>query len=286
VSDGSYTNDIETLRTWIGRSETRTEPVSVERCNELHQTLDRPGVLAAGDVLPPLWHFISHHPTAMLSELDRDGHPKRGGFLPPVLLPRRMWAGGRITFHDNVHLGEPLTRHSTIENIEQKDGRSGLLVFVTVRHDLLVDGELRITESQDLVYRDDPAPDAPRPQPKPAPDDADFARTITPSAPLLFRYSALTFNSHRIHYDREYARSVEGYPNLVVHGPLTATLLAGLAEAESGRRLTDFSFRGLAPLFDDAPFTISGRVDEDQIELWAATPDGGHAMQASATLTA
>ncbi len=284
MSDDSYTNDIETLRRWIGRTEARTEVVSVERCNELQQTLDRPGALAAGDTLPPLWHFISHHPAARLSELDRDGHPKRGGFLPPVLLPRRMWAGGRITFHEDVRIGEPLTKHSTIENIEQKEGRSGLLFFVTVRHDLLVDGELRITESQDLVYRDDPAPDAPRPQPKPSPEDAEFVHTITPTAPLLFRYSALTFNSHRIHYDREYARSVEGYPNLVVHGPLTATLLAGLAEAECGRRLARFSFRGLAPLFDNAPFTISGRREADQVELWASTPDGGLAMQASATL--
>lgn len=284
-----YTNDLETLQTWIGRTEEHTETISAEWCRKLEETLDRDATLATGDVLPPLWHFITHLPSARMSNLGPDGHPFRGPFLPPVALPRRMWAGGRFTFHGDIHVGDAVTKRSTIENVVMKEGRSGTLCFVTVKHDLLVGDDLRIAEEQDLVYREDPAPDAPKPQPKPAPDGADFTRTVNPSAVMLFRYSALTFNSHRIHYDREYAQNVEGYPHLVFQGPLTATLLADLVTAETGLRLATFSFRGLAPLFDDAPFTISGTRDGDTVELWATAPGqdgagGGLAMQASATL--
>lgn len=277
------TNDLETLRTWIGRSKETVEVVSVDWCRKMEETLDRDATLADGDALPPLWHFITHLPSARLSALDRDGHSMRGSFLPPVALPRRMWAGGRFTFHADIHLGEEVAKRSTIENVVMKEGRTGHLCFVTVAHQLVVDGDVRIEEEQDLVYREDPAPDAPAPEQKPAPDQADFERTITPSEVMLFRYSALTFNSHRIHYDREYAREVEGYKGLVFHGPLTATLLADLAASESGRSLATFSFRGLAPLFDDAPFAISGISGADGHQLWATTPNGGVAMQASAT---
>ncbi len=279
----TYTNDIETLRTWIGKTRETVESLQVEPCRRLEETLDRDATLAAGDALPPLWHFINGLPSARMSELGPDGHPLRGAFLPPVALPRRMWAGGRFTFHGDVHLGDDVTKRSTVDDIVMKEGRSGPLCFVTVTHELLVDGELRIAEEQDLVYRDDPAPDAPKPTPKPAPDNAEFTRTITPSEVMLFRYSALTFNAHRIHYDRKYAEEVEGYKALVVHGPLTATLLADLAVSEAAKPLTSFSFRGLAPLFDDEPFTISGAATDDGYDLWATTPSGGLAMQATAT---
>lgn len=276
------TNDIEILQTWIGRPATRTEAVSRAHCQRLHETLDLPGTLDDGDPLPPLWHFICHLESAPLSGLGRDGHPQRGGFLPPVALPRRMWAGGRFTFEGDIQVGETVTKTSTVASVTMKTGRTGQLCFVTVRHELSVDGAVRITEEQDLVYREDPAPDAPRPEPKSAPPEADWRETINPSEVQLFRYSALTFNGHRIHYDRDYARDVEGYDGLVFHGPLTATLLAGLAASELGP-LSSFSFRALSPLFDTAPFTIAGASTEGgAAELWAETPNGHLAMQATA----
>ena len=277
-----YTNDLDTLRSWVGRTQETAETIRAAWCQKMEETLDRDPTMADGDVLPPLWHFVTHLDSTRLSELGRDGHPMRGQFLPPVALPRRMWAGGRFTFHGDVHLGELVTKRSTIGDIVMKEGRTGPLCFVTVNHQLMVDGAVRIEESQDLVYREDPAPDAPKPEPKPAPVEADFTRTITPSEVMLFRYSALTFNGHRIHYDRDYARDVEGYKGLVFHGPLTATLLADLAVSEMGKPLASFSFRGLAPLFDDEPFTLSGVSTAEGAELWASTPNGGVAMQASA----
>ena len=196
-----------------------------------------------------------------------------------------MWAGGRLLFHRDLHVGDTVTKRSTVDTVDMKHGRSGLLCFVTVRHELIVDGELAISEEQDLVYRDDPASDAGRPEPKQAPVEADFSDSVTPSEVMLFRYSALTFNGHRIHYDREYAREVEGYPSLVVHGPLTATLLADLAVSATGEALAGFSFRGVAPLFDGDPFTIAGSREGNEVRLWAAGPSGGLAMQATATLS-
>ncbi len=284
MSDVPYTNDLETLQEWVGRSETVVERVSAQWCQKLENTLGRESVLADGDALPPLWHFIMHLGSVPMAGIGSDGHPKRGRFLPPVALPRRMWAGGRFTFDGQICLGDEVTKTSTIDKIEMKTGRSGSLCFVTVKHDLSVGGELRISEEQDLVYREDPDPAASKPQPKPAPTDADFSQVVTPSEVMLFRYSALTFNSHRIHYDRTYAREVEGYEALVFQGPLTATLLADLATAETGQPIGAFSFRGMSPLFDSDPFTISGKRDGDSVELWATAPGGGLAMQAHAEL--
>ncbi len=283
MADVQATNDLETLQTWVGRTESVTETVSASWCQRVHDTLDRPGRIADGDVLAPLIHFTTHLGTVPQSQLDRDGHPKRGGFLPPVALPRRMWAGGRLTFTGNLHAGDEVTKTSTIGEVTRKTGRSGALCFVQVHHELSVGGEIRVTEEQDLVYREDPAAGAPTPEPKPAPEHADWSRTITPSSTLLFRYSALTFNSHRIHYDRDYATTVEGYPGLVFHGPLTATLLAELATTKVGRPLASFGFRAMSPLFDAEPFTISGVATRDGADLWAATPSGGLAMRAEAT---
>lgn len=276
------TNDLEILATWKGRTQTSSEVISAAYCQRLHETLDLPGNLEDGDPLPPLWHFITHLSSVPLGQVGRDGHPQRGGFFPPVALPRRMWAGGRFTFVDDIHLGDEVTKTSTIDDVVMKSGRTGELCFVTVRHVLAVGGDERIVEEQDLVYREDPDPAAPKPEPKPAPDDATWSHTIEPSEVMLFRYSALTFNGHRIHYDREYARNVEGYEGLVFHGPFTATLLAGLAAAELGP-LATFSFRAMSPLFDTAPFTIAGARNGDTAKLWAATPSGGLAMHAEAT---
>ena len=276
--------DIALLEPWRGRSQTSAEVVSGPWLQKLQHTLDRDASLGPGDPLPPLWHFCLHLPSVPLAGLGPDGHPERGGFLPPVRLPRRMWAAGRFEFVDDIRIGDEVTKTSTIEDISVKSGRSGPLCFVTVGHVLDVGGAVRVVESQSLVYRGHPEPHAPAPvaEPAPAPESADWTRTIDPSEVLLFRYSALTFNAHRIHYDRDYARDVEGYEGLVVHGPLTATLLADLAVTEGGRPLAAFSFRALAPLFDTAPFTISGRVDGDVAELWASGPAGGLAMTATA----
>ncbi len=283
------TNDLDTLLAWKCGTQTSTEVMSTAHFQRLAHALDQTESLTEGDPLPAMWHVVAHLESVPLSEHGRDGHPKRGGFLPPVALPRRMWAGSRLTFHADIHFGDAVTKTSTVDDIVIKEGRSGTLCFVTVHHELTVDGEVKIFEEQDLVYRDDPAPDAPKPQPKPAPDNAHWSRAIEPSPVLLFRYSALTNNSHRIHYDRDYARDVEGYEGLVFHGPLTATLLADLAVTQTGRQLATFSFRGMSPLFDTAPFTINGSPSEaddsgNTIELWAATPGGGLAMQATATL--
>lgn len=286
MTDVEATNDLDALAQWKGRSKTMTEVIPASWCRKMQETLDRDATLVDGNVLPPLWHFITHLASVPLNRLGRDGHPKRGGFLPPVALPRRMWAGGRFTFTGDIRLGDEVTKTSTITKIEMKTGRTGPLCFVTVQHDLAVGGEVRLVEEQDLVYREDPVPGAPVAEPKPAPTAADFSRVITPSAVMLFRYSALTFNGHRIHYDRDYSRDVEGYPGLVFHGPLTATLLADLAVAETGRRVAAFSFRALSPLFDTQPFTISGTRDGSRVKLWAATPSGGLAMEAQAELGA
>lgn len=245
---------------------------------------DMPSRAKGEPQLPPGWHWGWFADTFPASRLGRDGHPKRGGFLPPVELPRRMWAGGKLTFRAPLLAGEEATRVSEVIGIEPKSGRSGELVFVTVRHRISQRGSLALEEMQDLVYREDPATGALSPQPPAAPAAAEVSRTVEPDPVWLFRYSAVTFNGHRIHYDHDYARNVEGYASLVVHGPLIATLLADLAMETTGRALGGFSFRGISPLFCDVPFTINARRDESAIQLWAANMDGGLAMQASATI--
>ena len=278
----SPTNDIEVLREWIGRQQVIVHPIEPGVVRRFELTLDREPTLEIGDPLPPLWHVAFFLEVAATANLGSDGHPERGGFLPPVALPRRMWAGSRIEFHTPIPIGTDAVKTSTVEDVVIKEGKSGTLCFVTVSHRTEVDGTLCISEQQDLVYRDDPDADSPPPTPRPAPDDAEITETVTPSEVLLFRYSALTFNGHRIHYDRPYAREVEGYDGLVVHGPLTATLLADLAARTAGP-LRTFSFRGTAPILDTAAFTIHGRHTADGMALWAADPAGGLAMTATST---
>jgi 3-methylfumaryl-CoA hydratase len=239
-----------------------------------------------GDLLPPLWHWLYFLPVTRSSLMGPDGHPKKGGFLPPVPLPRRMWAGGRLLFHRDIHLGETISRTSQIIDVSVKHGRSGPLVFVLVRHEIAGPLGLAITEEHDIVYRD--APDADEtPQPgRNAPQESVWSRNINPDPVLLFRYSALTFNSHRIHYDRDYATQTESYPGLIVHGPLIATLLADLVRQNTHRRMSGFRFRALRPLFDTAPFSVhAGDANAlDRTPVWARDPDGFTAMQAEADL--
>jgi 3-methylfumaryl-CoA hydratase len=221
------------------------------------------------------------------SEIGPDGHPQRGGFLPPVPLPRRMWAGGRLSFSAPLPIEAEARRTSQVMSVNTKTGKTGNLVFVTVKHELAHEGQLCVTEEHDIVYRDMPQPGAAAPAPKMAPLDAAWSREITPDPVLLFRYSALTFNGHRIHYDRSYVTEVEGYPGLIVHGPLIATLLADLLQRNLPQaRMTSFSFRAVGSIFDIEPFTVCGRPDADgkTVHLWAQNMRGELAMQAEALL--
>lgn len=272
------------LETWIGTSETHKDTLHTQPARFMQATIGREPTLETGDALPPLWHWLYFLEAKPLRELGRDGHPKKGGFLPPVALPRRMWAGGRFEFHAAIPLGTQACKRSTIKHIAEKNGRSGALCFVTVLHEVfLEDGTLALIEEHDIVYREDPRPDAPKPVPEMAPTGADVSEIVTPSQVILFRYSALTFNGHRVHYDVDYARTVEGYDGLVFHGPLTATLLIDLAQRIMGTAAKTFEFRGLAPLAGMAPFHIEGNRNGNTLTLWARRHDGAKAMQATAT---
>ena len=276
----------DSLQQWVGRTETQSDTIEPRPVTLLSATLDRDDPPPnPGDTLPPLWHWLFFLPVYRHSEAGPDGHARRGGFLPPVPLPRRMWAGSRLEWTRPLRIGDSVTRVSRIVSITNKHGASGELVFVVVRHELSTTAGLSLVEEHDIVYRDVAAAGAaaiPR-----APEAARWARRIVPDDVLLFRYSALTFNSHRIHYDRRYATEVEGYPGLVVHGPLLATLLTDLLRRHGiGETLSRFEFRARRPLFDIAPFDVCGLPDANgnTVSLWAQDADGGLAMQATATL--
>jgi 3-methylfumaryl-CoA hydratase len=279
--------DIEHLRSWIGRTETLEDTATPAPVRALSATLDRDDAVPQnGTPVPPCWHWLYFLPMARQSQLGPDGHPQRGGFLPPVPLPRRMWAGSRIEFLQPLRVGQALSRTSRILDVRVKDGRTGPLVFVNVRHEIHGDGALAIVEEHDIVYRDMPAPGEAAPAPTPAPADPQWERRIQPDDVLLFRYSALTFNGHRIHYDRQYVTEVEGYPGLIVHGPLIATLLLDLLRRQlPDARVKTFQFRAVKPLFDIASFVVCGRQDDaGTVKLWARNEDGHLAMDATATL--
>lgn len=280
--------ELQHLRDWIGRAEKQVDYLGSASVAAMSATLDREDPdPVPGSELPPLWHWMLFAPKALARHLGPDGHPQRGGFLPPVPLPRRMWAGGRLEFHHPLHVGDELQRCSRIADVKVKEGRSGALVFVTVRHEIENARGLALTEEHDIVYRDAPAPGAPTPAPVAAPDDAAFSREIVPDPVLLFRYSALTFNGHRIHYDRSYVTEEEDYPGLVVHGPLIATLLLDLARREMPHaRIRRFAFKAVRPTFDIHRFSVHGRFDAAarRIHLWAADHEGWLTMEASADI--
>lgn len=277
--------DSAALQAWIGKRQTRTDVINEAAVAGLCAALDYPQPRAApGDALPPVWHWLYFHEPVPTSELGVDGHPRRGGFLPPISLPRRMWAGSRIKFSAPVHVGEEVRRESLIADISHKKGRSGELVFVTLQHRLYSGDRLLLEEEQDLVYREAVAASAAS-TPGPAPASAQWSRQLEPDSVLLFRYSALTFNSHRIHYDRDYAVSEESYPALVVQGPLTATLLLDLLHRElPGAVVVAFDFRGVRPLFEGQVLQLQGRRDGQAVQLWALDASGALAMEARAQL--
>jgi 3-methylfumaryl-CoA hydratase len=282
------TLDIEHLRKWIGKTESRDDQITPTPIAALSATLDRDDPLPrTGDPLPPLWHWLYFLPIHRQSEIGPDGHAKRGGFLPPVPLPRRMWAGGRLRFEQPLRVADAISRISRIADVSLKQGRAGPLVFVLVRHEISNTQGLAWTEEHDIVYREHPKSGEKAPAPEPGPTDAPWERTIHPDDVLLFRYSALTFNGHRIHYDRRYVTEVEGYPGLIVHGPLIATLLLDLLRRKMPEAtVARFAFRAVSPLFDIAPFSVCGKPQGDgkTIELWAKNREGALAMQATAEL--
>lgn len=274
---------------WVGRSEDSRDVVTAGPLDRLAATLDREhSGLGDGDVVPPLGHWLFFLPDARQSEIGPDGHPRRGGFLPPVHdLPRRMWAGSRIVFSSDLHVGDAIVRRSTIKSVRRKEGASGPLVFITVRHEIGRPKEPpALVDEHDIVYRGLKAP-AVKPSPQKA-DTGEWRRTLVPDAVKLFRYSALTFNGHRIHYDRDYATLQEGYPGLVVHGPLIATLLVDLAQRHAATaKIREFSFRAVAPLFDNNEMSVNGTPSDPdgRVKLWAANCDGDLAMTAELKLT-
>ena len=278
------------LQSWQGRSETTPDTLTAAPVRALSATLDRDDPAPVpGTALPPLGHWLYFLPHARQSEIGPDGHPRRGGFLPPVPLPRRMWAGGRLRWDvkNPLRVGQDVRRTSTIRSVTHKGGRSGELLFVLVEHRFSNDHGVALTEEHDIVYRAAAQAGDPAPPPQKPPAQAAWSRTIVPDDVLLIRYSALTFNGHRIHYDRHYVTEVEGYPGLIVHGPLIATLLVDLSRRSlPGARVAAFEFKAVRPTFDLNPFSVHGQPSADgrTVALWAQDHEGWLTMRATATL--
>lgn len=277
--------DIESLKQWIGRRESDVDYVTIPSVHRLAATLDRDDPLPRiGDPLPVGWHFILFPRVVRHSRIGADGHPELGDFLPPVSLPRRMFASRRTTLTADLRVGDEVRRESTIKDVTLKQGRSGAMVFVTVRTDFLSPRGLAITEEQDLVYRSEANKNAPPPAPQPAPGKAAWSRTITPDPVMLFRYSALTFNGHRIHYDHPYVTQTEGYPERVVNGGLTTLFAFELARAHAATPLRFVSARAMRPLFVNRPFTACGEPSADgkSAKLWAMNDENALALSVTA----
>ncbi|MGM7697794.1 FAS1-like dehydratase domain-containing protein [Microbacterium sp. A84] len=274
--------DEDRLASWVGTTQEKTVLVRPEIDSALRGVLGLPEDNGAG-FLQGL-HWLLFDEFVPVSQIGVDGHPKRGGFLPPIELPRRMWAGSRIEFLAPVHPGDELTRHSTIAAVTPKEGKAGPLVFVTVDHVVSSGNEVLIREQQDIVYMNI-SPAASRAAEVEFNSESEASTTISPDEVMLFRYSALTRNSHRIHYDADYAREVELYPGLVVHGPLTATLLMWFSSQSAGSApLRSFAFRGRSPLYVGDPLRLEADHTEDGIATTARNAGGGVGMTGLATV--
>jgi len=292
--------DIDHLRRWIGKTEDAQDQATAAPIACLAATLDRDDAEPEpGDAVPPGGHWLYFLPRTRQSDLDRNGHARKGGFLPPVPLERRMWAGGRIVFKSPLRIGDAIHRRSEIADVSLRDGGSGQLVFVLVKHAVSGPDGVAIEEEHDIVYRGAPAPGVYRGPAAPgaagaaaktaAPADPPWRRQVTPDIVLLFRYSALIFNGHRIHFDRDYVTKEEGYPGLIVHGPLIATLLMDLCRRQAPEKaMTRFAYRARSPLFEPNPFTLAGApaADGGGAKLWAIDHRGGVAMTAEAEFAA
>jgi 3-methylfumaryl-CoA hydratase len=270
------------LNEWIGRQERVEDEIALSAVRRLAALLDSPAQLRRGDSLPRAWYVMLFGPTTPQSGLGPDGHPAKGQFLPPVPLPRRMFAGRRVAFHQPLSIGEDVSRTSTIKSITPKQGRSGEMCFVTVRHEISGARGLAVVEEQDIVYRGE----TPLSGKKEAEQEerAEWKRKWTPDAVALFRFSAITYNGHRIHYDLRYTRETEGYPGLIVNGGLTTLMLWELATASANRELKGSSSRNLKPLFVNRPVTLCGRMEGDKALLWAVDDQGAKALEAQVEL--
>lgn len=277
--------DLQHLRSWIGKKESHDDIATAFPIAALAATLDRKDPPPKmGDAIPLSAHWLYFLETAVNADLSHDGHPKRGGFLPPVSLPRRMWAGGRIDFRAPIRVGDAISRESEILSVEAKSGKSGDLVFVMVRHTVKAGSTVAIVEEHDIVYREAAKPGEGAPAGKPAPQAAAWRRELQTNEAVLFRYSALIFNAHRIHYDIDYCRDVEGYPGLIVHGPLQTTLLLDLCRRNDPRPVRTLDYRATHPVFHQETFSVNGQpaADGESVELWTANAAGCYAMRGTA----
>ena len=285
----AMTPNLDNLTEWIGRTESDVDYVTVPAVHRLAATLDidRP-MPKMGDALPIGWHSILFPRVVRQSQIGKDGHPERGDFLPPVPLPRRMFAGKRVTYRAPLQIGDEVHRESTIQSVTPKTGRSGQMVFVTVKTDIVSPRGIAIVEEQDIVYREEPAPNAPPPPPQRAPGTAVWKKVVTPDVVMLFRYSALTFNGHRIHYDHPYVTGVDGYPALVMNGGLTTLLAHELVREHAQKPLHYIASRNVRPLFVDRPFTVCGEPSSDgaKAKLWVVDDGDALALSAEAELAA
>jgi 3-methylfumaryl-CoA hydratase len=276
----SMAENLEQLKDWIGQKEGGTDYVTVPLVERLAATLDLEAFPREGEPLPVGWHMALFPRVVRQSQVGRDGHPERGDFLPPVPLPRRMFAGRRVTFRDDLLVGEKVHKQSEIANVTIKEGRTGKMVFVTVRHDIHNPRGLAIVEEQDIVYRDDPDPNAPKPAPQSAARTATWAQPFMPEPVVLFRFSAVTFNGHRIHYDHPYVTDVEGYEGLVQNGGLTTLLVSELARLRSKRPIRSMTSRNVRPLFANHEFMVCGEpsADGSAAKMWVADHEGALAL--------
>jgi 3-methylfumaryl-CoA hydratase len=278
--------DLDRLRQWIGRTQEASDVVTAQLVKGLRATLFQEiGEPKAGDAAPLTVHWCLAQPVFPMSQLGPDGHPARGGFLPPVPLPRRMWAGGQIEFLDSLRVGDEAIRNSRISDVALKTGSTGQLCFVSVEHTIASPRGVAIRERQDIVYREmGGTPAAPSAKPTGPPPVAQHRETHVSDPVLLFRYSALTFNGHRIHYDRDYATKVEGYPGLIFHGPLQAALIVELAaKLRGGKAPKRFAYRGVQPLFEGSEFSVNANDDGTSMELWTANDAGQPTMMGTGT---
>ena len=276
--------DIDHLRQWIGRSQEASDVVTAQLVKGLRATLfQEVGEPKAGDTAPFTVHWCLAQPVFPMSMLGPDGHPTRGGFLPPVPLPRRMWAGGELQFIDPLRVGDEAKRTSRISDVTVKSGSTGTLCFVAVEHVITTSRGVAIRERHDIVYRDIGGAPAAAPKAPPPPPVAKHRESHVSDPVLLFRYSALTFNGHRIHYDRDYVTKVEGYPGLIFHGPLQATFIIEMAaKLRGGKAPKKFTYRGLQPLFEGSEFSINANETADGMELWTANAEGQPTMKGTA----
>ena len=273
---------LDRLREWVGRTQTVEDFAAPFPVRALTATFDENDPdPRMGDPLPPLWHWLYFLDTAPQSKIGPDGHAERGDFLPPVPLPRRMWAGSRFTFDGGpLKVGDSITKKSEIRSVEPKSGSTGPMVFVTVRHAVSGSAGHSFFEEHDIVYREAAKPGETQREPKPAPTDATWSKKIEADPVLLFRFSALTFNGHRIHYDFPYVTGAEGYPGLIVHGPLLGMVQIELARRSNpDRKPRSFEFRALSPVYAGSPFSVHGRREADgTVTTWIASSTGGLAQ--------